>query len=333
MAGKGAAPAEVKPTDADIIWATNMIDECGVFPHNITCSSLLVAGDRLWVTTSNGVDYGHVETPAPFAPSLIVVDKHTGKVLAEENSGLSQRILHCNWTSPAYLKSGGLELCIFGGPDGRCYAFAPDFVQDEDGRSVLREVWRFDCNLPEYRMRDGQPVRYATPRGPSEVIATPVVDGRRVYVGIGQDPEHGEGAGNFVCIDATGTGDITRSGRVWNDPKINRTLSTASIVDGLVFVADFSGFVYCFDAETGDRRWRHDTKAHIWGSTLAADGKVYVGNEDGYVTVLQAASELKVLSEIDMMAPVHSSPIAANGVLYIATHTHLFAIAEGAKAP
>ena len=43
----------------------NMIDECGVFPHNITSSSVVVTGDQLWVSTSNGVDYGHVETPAP----------------------------------------------------------------------------------------------------------------------------------------------------------------------------------------------------------------------------------------------------------------------------
>jgi len=94
-------PVELKESDADIVWLMNMIDECGVFPHNITSSSVLPVGDRLWVTTSNGVDYGHVETPAPNAPCLILLDRNTGELLGEEASGLSQRILHGNWTSPA----------------------------------------------------------------------------------------------------------------------------------------------------------------------------------------------------------------------------------------
>jgi outer membrane protein assembly factor BamB len=331
MADKGKPPVEPSSTDADVIWRMNMIDECGVFPHNITSSAVLVAGDRVWVSTSNGVDYGHVETPAPFAPSLIMLDKRTGKLLGEEASGLSQRILHCNWSSPAYLNHGGTELCIFGGPDGWCYAFRPDPVKDEEGYDILDEAWRFDCNLPEYRMKDGKPVKYATRAGPSEVLATPVVHEDRVYVAIGQDPEHGEGLGNLVCIDATKTGDITRTGKVWNYSKIKRSMSTLAVTDGLVFTADYSGFVYCLDAETGAEHWMYDTKGHIWGSPLVSDGKLFIGNEDGYLTILAAGPEEKLIAEIDMMSPIYSSPIVANGVLYVATHTHLFAIASDAE--
>jgi hypothetical protein len=55
-----------------------------------------------------------------------------------------------------------------------------------------------------------------------------------------------------------------------------------------------------------------------------------VGNEDSYLTVLPAKPELKKedVVEIDMGAPVLATPIAANGVLYVMTHTHLFAIAK-----
>ncbi|MHC5004702.1 MAG: outer membrane protein assembly factor BamB family protein, partial [Planctomycetota bacterium] len=235
-------------------------------------------------------------------------------------------------TSPAYLKHDGLELGIFGGPDGWCYAFSPKPKQDEDGYDVLQEVWRADCNLPEYRVHRDRPARYASRGGPSEIISTPVTYKNRVYVTIGQDPEHGEGVGNLVCLDGSKTGDITQSGKVWNYSKINRSLSTPSVIDDLVYTADFSGFVYCLDANTGELYWKHDTKGHIWGSTLVADGKVYVGNEDGYLTILQASKELKMLGEIDMMAPIYSSPIAANGVLYVASMTHLFAIAQTAPA-
>jgi outer membrane protein assembly factor BamB len=321
--GPGNEPIEPGPTDGDILWIFNMIDECGVFPHNITASSVLIAGDNLWVVTGNGVDYGHVETPAPNAPSLIVVDKNTGALIAEEASGTGGRIFHANWSSAAYLRTDAKELGIFGGPDGVLYAFTPDPVTDDDGYALLQEAWRVDCNPPEYREKDGKQLKYATRRGPSEILGTPIVHDGRVYTVIGQDPEHGEGIGNAVCVDADGK-------VVWSYKDINRSLSTGSVHDGLYYVPDYSGFVYCFDALTGELQWRHDTKGHIWGSTLLADGKVYVGNEDGYLTILPTKRELGKddVIEIDMGSPVLSTPVAANGVLFVQTHTHLFAIDE-----
>ena len=326
---------ELAETDGDILWKLNMIDECGVFPHNITSSAILVTGDHLWVSTSNGVDYGHVETPAPFAPSLILVDKHTGELLAEESSGLSQRIFHCNWSSPGYLKTDEYEYCIFGGPDGWVYAFRPEPVEDEDGYMILDEAWRFDANKPEYRVdENGEPRKYATRAGPSEVLSTPIVWEGRVYVPIGQDPEHGEGVGNLVCIDPSGEGDVTKTHEVWSYDKINRSLSTIAISpDGLLFAADFSGFIYCLDARTGEEYWVHDTLAHIWASPLVADGRVFVGNEDGIMTILPATKELDedAIVEVDMYSPIYASAVAANGVLYVASHTHLFAIGQASE--
>src|SRR5205807_621969 len=145
----------------------------------------------------------------------------------------------------------------------------------------------------------GKPVKYATHDGPSEVIATPVVVNNRVYAPIGQDPEHGEGVGNLSCIDITKSGDITTSGRVWNYDKISRSLSTPSISNGLLFVADFSGFIHCLDANTGKPYWVYDTKSHIWGSTMVADGKVYVGTEDGDFLVLAADKTMKLINKVD----------------------------------
>jgi outer membrane protein assembly factor BamB len=150
----------------------------------------------------------------------------------------------------------------------------------------------------------------------------------RVYVPIGQDPEHGEGIGNFTCIDVTKSGDITKTGTVWSYNKIARSLSTPSIVDGLLYVADFSGYVHCLDAETGKPYWVYDTKSHIWGSTLVADGKVYIGTEDGDLVILATGKQLKEIGKIDMRSPVYASPVVAGGVLYVATPTHLYAIGK-----
>lgn len=99
-----------------------------------------------------------------------------------------------------------------------------------------------------------------------------------------------------------------------------------------MFVADFSGFIHCVDVATGKPYWVFDTKSHIWASTLVADGKVYVGTEDGDVIVLAASKQMKELGRFDMRAPVYSSAVAANGTLYVATPTHLYAIAKSKSA-
>jgi len=101
---------------------------------------------------------------------------------------------------------------------------------------------------------------------------------------------------------------------------------------GLIFVGDFSGFVHCFDAETGKVHWTHDMKAHMWGSTFVADGKVYVGDEDGDFVVLAAGKEKKVISETNVGAAIYGTPIVANGAIYLQSNTHLFAFTDPTKA-
>ncbi len=221
-----------------------------------------------------------------------------------------------------------------GGGDGVLYALDAVPVKRANN-SLLEKVWWYDCNPPEYKARpDGKPIKYPDAEGPSEINATPVFYRDRVFITIGQDPEHGEGVGRLVCIDATRTGDVTQTATVWDYRVIYRSLSTVSIDpgSGLLFVGDFSGFVHCLDAETGKAHWTHDMKAHLWGSTLVADGKVYIGDEDGDVTVLAATPAKNVLSETNLNTPVYATPVVANGVLYIASSTHLYAFHDAAKA-
>jgi len=323
--GGAGKPIEPGPTDADIIWQYDMMDELGVFPHNMSNCSILMLGDTLYVNTSNGQDWSHVNIPSPNSPSLIALDKKTGQILGEDDAGIGRRLFHGQWSSPsAGLVNGKLQI-FFGGGDGWLYAFDPTPVKEGD-HDHIKTLWRFDCNPPEYKTKDGKKIKYPDANGVSEVIATPVLYKGKIYAATGQDPEHGEGLGIFTCIDPTKSGDVTTSGCVWNYKDIKRSISTVSIVDDLVFVGDFSGNVHCLDAATGKVNWVYPTKSHIWGSSLAADGKVYIGNEEGDIYIFKVSKEKQEPKKISMGAPVFSSPVAANGVLYIATQTHLYAI-------
>lgn len=331
-AGPGKPKIAAGPKDADIIWRFDMMDELGVFPHNASNSSVLIVGDLVYACTSNGQDWTHSNIPSPNSPSFVAVDKKTGELRGEDNAGIGPKIYHGQWSSASAGKVNGKDLIFFGGGDGWCYAFdaKPEKVDDVD---TLKKVWWFDANPPEYKVNDAAH-KYPAAEGPSEINATPVLWNGKIYVATGQDPEHGEGVGHLVCIDPTKTGDVTQSAKVWEYKKINRSISTVSITpEGLLFVGDFSGFVHCLDAKTGQVYWVHDMKAHMWGSTMAADGKVYVGDEDGDFVVLAAAKEKKVLSETNLGAPIYSTPVVANGAIYLASNTHLYVFHDASQNP
>jgi outer membrane protein assembly factor BamB len=329
----GLPPAKIGPKDADIIWVYDMMDELGVFPHNASNSSPLIVGDLIYVCTSNGQDWTHVNIPSPLSPSFIALNKKTGQLAGEDDAGIGPRIYHGQWSSLSSGTVNGKTLVFAGGGDGWLYAFDAVPKKEADA-AFLKTVFKADINPPEYKTKDGKPIKYPAAEGPSEINATPVFYKNRVYVATGQDPEHGEGVGRLVCLDATKTGDITKTGVIWDYKGIHRSISTVSIdpETGLLFIGDFSGFVHCLDAETGKLYWTHDMKAHMWGSTLVADGKVYVGDEDGDFVVLAAAKERKVLSECNLGAPVYSTPVVANDVIYVASNTHLFAFHDETRA-
>jgi outer membrane protein assembly factor BamB len=318
---------EVLPTDADIIWRLDMMDDLGVFPHNASNCSVIIEGDKVLLCTSNGVDWGHVNVPSAQAPSFIAVHKKTGEILwedelglangARKDCGLTRAIFHGQWSSPSVGEVNGKKHVYFGGGDGFLYA-----LDVEDGKTV----WKADCVLPIHKKNAKGYIAYPDAKGPSEINSTPVFYKNRVYVPTGQDPEHGEGVGVLTCLDATKTGDITDTGKIWTYDKINRSISTVSIYNGLLFIADFSGYVHCLDPETGAVHWVHNTGAHMWSSTFVADGKVYFGTEDGDAWILKADKELKVIGKVNVDAPIYGTPMVANGVMYIASQTHLFAV-------
>jgi outer membrane protein assembly factor BamB len=292
--------------DADVIWAYDMMEQVGAYPHNLANSSPVMWGDMLFVSTSNGQDESHVNVPSPKAPAIIAVKKESGELAWEDNS-VGDRILHGQWSTPAVGRIGGVVQVISAQGDGwvRGYELSG------------KKLWEFDTN----------PKNSVWPKTRNELIGTPVIFEDRVYIANGQDPEHGEGVGHFYAIDATKRGDITESGRIWHYDKIRRSISTAAIADGLVYISDFSGFLHCLDAKTGQPYWTHDTFAAIWGSPFVADGKVYLGDEDGDIVVIQHGKEKKVLAEMNMGSAVYATPVPARGTLFLNNRNELYALA------
>lgn len=356
--------------EADVIWKLNMMHEpLGISQHNMCACSVAAVGDILFVNTSNGVDEGHINLPAPHAPSFVALDKNTGAVLWTDSSPGSN-VLHGQWSSPAYAVFDGVPQVLFGAGDGWLYSFRGD-ASNEGGHPL--HLWKFDCNPKESKyVLGGRANR-------NHIIGTPVLYKGLVYVGVGEDPEHGEGVGHLWCIDPRKSGDVSselafklpdlkhpiphrriqavikeegevarpnpNSAAVWHyesydqngngkiefEETMHRTCGTVCIKDDLLFVADFSGLVHCVDAMTGKPHWTHDMLAACWSSPLIVDDKVYIGDEDGDITVFKLSAKKEVLSEHNMGSAVYSTPIVANGILFISDKDHLFAIEASDK--
>jgi outer membrane protein assembly factor BamB len=353
-------------TDADFIWRYDMIKELNVFPHNLATSSPLIVGDLLFVVTSNGVDEGHIDIPEPKAPSFICLDKKTGKlkwqnnlptaalVAAQEKNRevstkeLSTRgiiLMHGQWSSPVYAEVKGKGQVVYPGGNGWLYGFEPD---------TGKLLWKYDCNPKNsFYELGGRGTR-------SDFVATPIVSGDRLYIGVGQDPEHKEGVGHLWCIDlvkATDKGatnkdhdvspvgdnydpnaDVNKnSALVWHfgGPRqgsgrspflFGRTMSSCAVHDGLCYAVDLGGHVHCLDARTGNEYWDHEMNAPCWSSPYWVDGKVYLGNDNGELLIFEHGKEKKLINTIDMGGAIRATPVVANGVLYVMIENKLYAI-------
>jgi outer membrane protein assembly factor BamB len=298
--------------DADIVWKFDMMEEVGAFPHNLANSSPVSHGDLVYVMTSNGQDESHVNIPSPKAPAIIAINKKDGKLVWEDNS-VFDKILHGQWSSPSVGTIGGVVQVVNAQGDG--------WIRGYEALTG-KKLWEFDTN----------PKDSVWPKTRNEVISTPVIVDDVVYISNGQDPEHGEGVGHAYAIDATKRGDLTESGRLWHYDKIRRSISTPAVHEGLVYWPDFSGFFHCLDAKTGKPYWTHDMFAAVWGSPMVADGRVYLGDEDGDVVIVQPGKELKVLGEMNMGSSVYATPVAANGTLFVSNRNQLYALVANKPA-
>ena len=302
--------------DGDIVWKLDMMAELGVFPHNLATSSPTIDGDLVLLCTSNGVDEGHIVLPDPYAPSFLAVNKHTGEVVWEQNLP-GEHVLHGQWSSPAVGVIGGVRQAVFPGGDGKLYSFEP---------KTGELLWSFDCNPRDSLWKLGG-------RGTrNNIIATPVIHDDKVFIAVGQDPEHGEGAGHLYAVNGTLRGDITGTGAVWHSTDVNRSLSTVAIREGILYTCDLGGLFRAMDVKTGKTLWTHDMLSAVWSSPYVVDGRVFLGDEDGDLVVFREGPKKEILLDTYMDNSLYTTPVAANGVLYVTNRSKLFALQKGAKS-
>src|SRR3974390_791412 len=89
------------PLDADIIWLFDLPTGAGIWSHDAAHSSILIHGDYLSLNSGTGVDNTHKKIRTPDAPSLVVLDKRTGRLVGRDYEHIAPNIFHSTWCSPS----------------------------------------------------------------------------------------------------------------------------------------------------------------------------------------------------------------------------------------
>jgi outer membrane protein assembly factor BamB len=321
MVPKDQPALEVTPLDADIIWLYDIPNQAGTWPHDGAHGSILIDGDFLYVNTSNGKDNTHRRIRCPDGPSLIVLDKKTGRLLARDREGIGPRIFHSTWSSPTLGVVNGRKLIFFCGGDGVVYAFEPlsagrgeGAPPSPAGSSEGKERGQ-DALATKTR---GQDARVTEERGQDALDTSEVQTLKRVW--------------RFEC-DPTGPKENVSEYMGNRDVSPSNIKSMPVFVDNRLYVTvggdiwwgKNKAWLQCIDATgTGDITaaglvWSCDLKDHCCSTPAVQDGLVFVADCGRLIHCIDAATGRELWSH-DAGADMWASTLVADGKVYVGTN-------------
>ncbi len=286
--------------DGDVVWSHSLTEEYGRFTGYGGRTVTPVVDRNLVILSFLNTSWG---SHAAMRHRYFAFDKKTGDVVWTAKPGGPPK--DTTYPVSVVAEINGRRLLIDGNSDGHVYAMD---VQTGE------KVWGFQVS-----------------QGP--LNASVVVDGTRVYASHNRENTDTTVMGRVVCIDGTGTGDITKSHELWRVDGIEAGYSSPAIADGRLYVVDSSANLHCLDGETGKVHWTHSLGTVGKGSPVVADGKIYVTEVNGHFHILQPGeSECKTLSTIQIerepghYAEIFGSPAIANGRVYFTTEEGLYCL-------
>lgn len=246
--------------------------------------------------------WGHGSSPTLYRNSLIILcdhpeksyllalDKRTGKELWTVDRGSGLR----SYTTPF----------VFTGQDGDKMVINSNKRIDVFDPSTGKHLWQF-----------GEPNRVP--------IGMPVYHEGVLYA------TRGYRSGPYLAVRVGGKGDVSETHLKWRVPTGAPYVSSLLYYQGLIYMASETGIVTCVDAETGETLWKNRFGGVFSASPIAADGKVYLINEEGDAFVLEAGRRLNIVERNSLGERTLASPSISNGHLFIRTDEHLYCIGQG----
>ncbi|MBD3674608.1 MAG: PQQ-like beta-propeller repeat protein [Planctomycetaceae bacterium] len=136
--------------------------------------------------------------------------------------------------------------------------------------------------------------------------------------------------GRLLAVNLSGSPAKDGSSRIeWEVARQVPTMPSPVLIgDRLLMVSD-GGIATCLDRESGETVWTERLGGKYSASPLLADGKIFIGNQDGEMLVLKPGDQLELLATNQLDSDIMASPAAVDGKLFVRTKKSLYCF--GAK--
>lgn len=228
---------------------------------------------------------------------LLALDAATGKTVWK-----TERDEIPSWGTPTVaLTSKGPELV----------ANASNYIRGYDPRTG-RELWRL-----------GRSSKITAP--------TPVFSDDLFVVASGRGPERpifvvrGGARGDLTLPDGKDKSEAV----VWSRTGRGSYMPTPLVYQGLLYVLANNGVLDAYDLRTGEEVYRQrlpTVGSGFSASPVAADGKLYLSNEDGEMLVVVAGRKFEHLATNSLGELLMATPALSDGVMYVRSSKSLFAV-------
>lgn len=287
--------------DGKILWDRSLTEDFGaVTTHGGRTTSPIIEGD-LVILNALVLAWGDLNRPGN---RYFAIDKRTGQVVWI--SSPQSRHYDTNYSTPIVVDLPAGRALIVGGTDGAYHALRVNTGE---------KIWSVEVSK-------------------RAILNSAVFRNDVAYVTHGEENIGTTEMGMVAAIDATKTGTLAADAFRWKTVGFLPTFASPVMDDQRLYTVDNGAIVGAFDLKTGARLWTKTLGTLQKGSPVLADGKLYVGTENGKFFILRpSATGAEVLDE-DLLGtaaepePIVASPIVADGRVYVASMENLYAIGK-----
>ena len=304
----GAELVALSPSGQQL-WVRSLPEEYGaITTHGGRTTSPIIDGDTV-ILNAFLMGWGDLGRPGN---RYFAFDKATGQTVWI--SSPQTKHYDTNYSTPIVATVSGQRLLLVGGTDGTFHA-----IQAHTGKPV----WNLEVSK-------------------RAILNSVLFRDNTVYVTHGEENIDTTEMGMIAAVDATGSGALSGSAVRWKTLGFLPTFASPVMDAERLYTVDNGAILGAFDLATGAELWTRQLGTIQKGSPALADGKLYVGTENGKFFILRpSATGVEVLDE-DFIGtemepdPIIASPAIADGRVYVTSMNHLYAIGTrktGAAGP